>query len=350
MRTERRDGVVDGFIGKVNEKLGPIEKNLETMKSKKEKFEANASMGEIVFKRQLEDCKKKKEIRDRLEKAMRDSGMSEYAVSEDEGLADLQASIDEGIKQVRDARIAIEKQRQDMEKRMGKNQKKADGFKKKVGDFQKMKDGRHKEVEVEGEVENLDAPSTEKKTAGLEGGAESKVEEGKEEFPVKAYIDLYDTYLREEFGNGSEPEVVDLKKFKGMTEGIKDLAEDAYITFDQFKDLVANYLRITGVKSDRLDFLLVGFYNKKIKEPEAEKTTAKESTAEGEPEPVDTLVPRPETSAAKEPAPETSSRFDTPEATTPTPEAPKVDEKPEEPIKMNMQNNGKGDLGKFSAN
>lgn len=349
MRTERRDAVVDGFIGKVNERLNPVEQNLEAIKDKKAKFEAKVSMSEIVWKKKLEDCQKQKEIKARLEKALRDSGMTtEYSVNEDEGLSKLQLEIDEGEKQIKEAREKVEKQRSDMDKKLQKIQRKADGFKNKRDEFQKMKEGRHEEVEVEAEVNNSDWESPQENTGGNEADVESKVEAGKEEFSVKTYINLFNNYLGEKFGSNSQPEVVDIKKFKEMTEGIKELAEDSYVTFDQFKDIVGKYLDATGVKSERLKFLLSDFYAEKVKEPVVEKEPDEESEEDDETqeEPEVEEAPR-----FEKPAEEKPVEVKPAAAETAPPKGPEPEKKPEEePVKIKMQNNGKGDLGKFSAN
>ncbi len=259
MRTEKRDAVVDEFISKATEKLDLVEKKFEELKDSKNQVELKASIAEVRYRKQIEGLDKQQDAKTKIENALKKLGMTDSEIQKDPSLISLNTSITEGKKAIESSRAEMIKEREGIDKQGRKVEPKVRSFKNKIAEFQRMKEKRPSAVGVEeAQTAYEDEP---------EPVIESKVEAGTEEFSVKTFIEEFNKFLVEKFGNNKEPEMIDVNKFTEITKGIKELAPDANIQFDEFRNIIPSYLKSIGVDSKRVKVLLGDFYQEKIFKP-----------------------------------------------------------------------------------
>jgi predicted nucleic acid-binding Zn-ribbon protein len=261
-RTKSRDAIADQFIEKYNGKLNDIENNLTGMNDMKDDAELKASIAEVDYRKQEERLDSMQKSKEKIENALRSTGMSKVEIDGSADLMNLGDAIKKGIKSIEESRQKMENERKAIEEKIKSVSSKTQPFKDKVKEFQDIKAGKPEVVKVENAVESTTGDVS---AEGEGSDVESVVEEGSERMKVNKFVEEFNKFINPDKKIPAPVETVNTVSFFGTIKklGLGDMEE---VSFKEFKFILANYFKVIKLKTNRnVNDLLESFYNKNVK-------------------------------------------------------------------------------------
>ena len=275
-----RDRVADKLIGRYNEKLEPMEKELENLQTYRDQADLLIAVTEVQHNEQiakLGDIEKKKT---QIEEALRGTGMSEKEIRKFEAVKQLDGFLSQGREKIKIEKENLARKKAEINEKIAKVDAKANPYRDKREEFTRVKEGRPIKINVEtrtrgavfrGEEETSSHTRAERPEtvyAGGESSAETEAEEieteeDREKLKTSQYVSGFNSYLQEKYGKGKVPanEVIDVKDFLRMTK----MSADYKLDFKDFKNIITKYYKFRKMPTEKLNKNIDNFFKEKIK-------------------------------------------------------------------------------------
>jgi len=273
--TNERDRVADKLIERHEEKLKPMEAEMERLQTFKDQTDLLVAVTEVKHKEQLAklgDIEKKKT---QIEEALRRTGMSEKEIGKFEAIKQLDEVLVGGREKVRIEKENLARRKAEINERIAKVDAKANLYRDKREEFVRVKEGRPIKIDVaarqrgaefKGEEETRAHPRSEAAyeadsvSAGVERGSEVEEEsaEDKEKLQTAAFIGGWNTFLKETY---KDAKFIDGKDFLRAT----GLSEKHRLDFKDFKNILGKYLKYRKLPVDQFNRSIDKFFEQKVK-------------------------------------------------------------------------------------
>jgi hypothetical protein len=271
-----RDRIADKLIERYNEKLKPMEKELENLQTYRDEIDLLSTVTEVKHKEQIAKLEDIEKTKTKLEEGLRKAGMSERKIRKDKAVRTLEEFLAQGRERIKVEKENLAKRKAEIEKRIAKVDAKANPYRDKREEFVRVKQGRPLKMEVKvrergkefkGEEETRAHPRRERLEAiypseeALKKPEVKAAEEDKERLKISSYISGWDAYLQEKYGKDASNEMIDLKDFLKASR----LSRDYKLDFNDFKNILAKYCKFRKMPTDKLNKSIDKFFEEKIK-------------------------------------------------------------------------------------
>lgn len=222
--TNERDRVADKLIGRYNEKLEPMEKELENLQTCKDQADLVIAVTEVKHKEQiakLDDIEKRKT---QVEEALRRTGMSEKEIRKFEAVKTLEGFLSQGRENIRTEKENLARRKAEINAKIAKVDAKANPYRDKREEF-------------------------------------ARVKEDKERLKTSDYVSGWNSYLQEKYGKKLPGELIDPKDFLRSTR----LSAEHKLDFKDFKNILTKYYKFRKIPADKLNKSIDKFFAEKIK-------------------------------------------------------------------------------------
>lgn len=285
--TNERDRVADKLISRYNEKLEPMEKELENLQTYKDQTDLLVAVTEVKHNEQIARLGGREKQKRQVEEALRGTGMSEKEIKKFEGVKVLEEFLAQGREKLKIEKENLAKKKAEINQKIAKVDAKANPYRDKREEFTRVKEGRPIKMNVEtrqrgqefkGEEETGSHTREQRSESSYTTGGESSSEvsaeeeivetkEDKERLKTSSYVSGWNTYLQEKYGKGKVPpnEMVDQKDFLKMTR----LSVDYKLDFKDFKNILAKYYKFRKMPTEKLNKNIDNFFKEKIKVQES---------------------------------------------------------------------------------
>jgi hypothetical protein len=274
--TNERDRVADKLIGHYEERLKPMEAELERLQTFNDQTDLLVAVTEAKHKEQLAklgDIEKKKT---QIEEALRGTGMSEEEIRNFEAIKQLDNVLADGREKIRIERENLVRRRAEINKRIAKVDRRASSYRDKREEFVRVKEGRPIKIEVAARQRGVEFRGEEKTrahprseaayekgpvSAGVEKESDVETEsaEDKERLQTVAYIGGWNAFLKEIYKEKAE--LIDPKDFLRATH----LSENYKLDFKDFKNILGKYLKFRKLRMEQFNKSIDAFFEKKVK-------------------------------------------------------------------------------------
>lgn len=257
--TKERDRVADKLIGSYNEKLEPMEKELENLQTCEDQADLVIAVTEVKHKEQeakLDGIEKRKK---QVEAVLRRTGMSEKEIRKFEAVKTLDGFLNQGRENIRLERENLAEKKAEINAKIAKVDAKANPYRDKQKEFARVKERRplkinaptgEREQEFNGREETT--LETKNKTVG----------EDKERLKtLENYIPAWNSYLKEKHDKILPGELIDLKDFLESTR----LSAEHKLDFEDFKNILTKYYKLKKIPANKLNESIDEFFAKKVK-------------------------------------------------------------------------------------
>ena len=261
--TNERDRVADKLIGRYEEKLKPMEAELERLQNFNNKIDLMVVAAEVKnkeFLNKLDDLKKRK---DQIAETLYKTGMSEKKIRKSEAikaLEQIENILLDGQKMVRMEKENLAKRKAEINKRIAKVDSKANPYRDKREEFVRVKEGRPIKIEVaprQRSVEFKDAEEIKVHSRRIEAGIREAG--NKERLQITDYISRWNRFLKEIYKDKAQ--VIGSKDFLRET----GLPKNFKLDFEDFKNIFEKYLKYRKLPVDQFNQNIEKFFEQKIK-------------------------------------------------------------------------------------
>lgn len=258
--TNERDRIADKLIGRYNEKLEPMEKELERLQDSKDRMDLQIAATEIKHKESMTKLADMENNKTKVENALRVTGMSPRQVRNFEAIKVLETLLADGREKIRMEKEELTRRKAEINQKIAKVDAKANPYRDKRGEFARVKERRPIEMEVKARKrEEFKGEEDIKGTTREEFETESGNEEQQE---LQAYISGWNVFLQEKYGKGGiSGELIEGDRFSKET----GLSKDTKVDFEDFKNVLAKYYKVAKLPKDKFDKSIDEFFDKKIK-------------------------------------------------------------------------------------
>jgi hypothetical protein len=285
--TNERDRVADKLIRRYEEKLKPMEAELERLQTSRNKIDLLVVVTEVRHKEslaRLDDIEKKKT---RIEEALRKTGMSEKEIRNFESIKVLEGVLADGREKLRIEKENLARHKAKINEEIAKVDAKANSYRDKREEFVHIKERRPIKIDVaarqrggvftgeekttahpRGEAARETGPvstDTEKEDKTEEKTAESK-DRSKDRLQVIDYINGWNTFLKETYKKDAQ--LINAKDFLRET----GLRKNKSLDFDDFKRVLKAYLIYRKLPTEQFDKSIDLFYKEFYQSKEEDKS------------------------------------------------------------------------------
>lgn len=275
--TNERDRVADKLINRYEEKLKPMEAELERLQTYRDHLDLLAAVTETKHKEQLAKLDNIEKKKNQIEEALRRAGMSEGEIRRFEAIKQLEEILRGGREKLRIEKENLARRKAEIDEKIARVDAKANSYRDKREEFVRVKAGRpikigvaprQKSAEFEGEEIVKAHPRSEtvyeESSVSADVEMESEIEkestkEDKERLEISAYINGWNTFLKENFKDSAK--LVNLKDFLKSTSLLKNYRLD----FKDFKNILGKYLKYRKIPMDQFNQSIDKFFEQKVK-------------------------------------------------------------------------------------
>jgi len=277
--TNERDRVADKLIGRYEEKLKPMEKELENLQTCKDQADLVIAVTEVKHKEQIAKLDGIEKRKTQVEEALRRTGMSEKEIRKFEAVKTLEGFLSQGRENIRTEKENLSRRKAEINAKIAKVDAKANPYRDKREEFARVKEGRPLKINVPTRERGQEFKGTEETTShtraensGYESSRtyeressveaeEETVEEDKERLKTLDYISGWNSYLQEKYGKKLPGELIDPKDFLRSTR----LSAEHKLDFKDFKNILTKYYKFRKIPADKLNKSIDKFFAEKIK-------------------------------------------------------------------------------------
>jgi hypothetical protein len=261
--TNKRDRIADKLISRYNEKLEPMEKELERLQTRKDQIDLLIAVTEVKHKERkakLDDIEKKKT---QVEEALRRTGMSEKEIRKFKGVKTLEDFLAQGRENIKVEKENLAQKKTEIEKKIARVDARANPYRDKREEFARVKERRPLKMELGTRKRGKEFKDTEEIRAHARREDETEtVEENKERSKISLYISGWNAHLRKKYGKKVSGElIIDTNEFLKTTGFLKD----ARLDFKDFKNILGKYYKVKRLPGDKFSKSIDEFFEKKIK-------------------------------------------------------------------------------------
>lgn len=278
--TNERDRIIDNFLNSYNEKLTPLEQELERLQTKNDEADLDLAVLEARHRARAADLAEIEGQKNRIEDRLRGAGMKDDAIAK--SVDYLNKILQRGRNDIRTEKERLAIQKDGIYKKIAKIDAKANPYRDKREKFVRMKSGRPIVMSVNERVREEpfsgredvrahprpQAPKESPVSPEPQGGA---VESGRVEREVggeyratAAYVALWNEHLAKSYGDAAK-EKIDASDFLFLT----TLKGSDILNFNEFKNITLRYYKLKKVPVESLtESVWAGFFEKATKEEE----------------------------------------------------------------------------------
>lgn len=272
-----RDGIADRLIGRYDEKLKPMEQELEKMQTCRDQVDLLATVMEVRHNEQTTKINGIESKKTQIEEILRKTGTSEREIKKT--VASLSEQVSQGREKMKKERENLKQRQDEINRKIAKLDAKANPYRDKREQFMRVKEGRPLDIKAEtrkrGEEfkgreeteahtrEEASVSSTEDREGSANVGTRSVREEGgsyqeaeyspeEDKRPTVAdHISALNAYLQE---NGSKEEKKMLVDPRDFVRSVKMLlSQDSRLDFEDFKKVLGKYYKYKKISLGNLD-------------------------------------------------------------------------------------------------
>jgi len=253
----KRDEIADRLISRYDEKLRPMEAELEILQTSRDEAELLTAVTEVKHREQTKRFSAMEQSKLRLESVLRAAGESERKIRSFSAIKELEASLARGRASIKKESEALAKKRIAINEKIAKTEAKAHPYRNKRKEFERVKAGRPLGEKEESRVQQPEgtqagpgfstAGSGNKEAAGFESN-EAQEEEVK--FTARGYVSGWNDYLMKEMGRKqASSEMLDTGQFEKTTK----LRGSFELTPMDFKRILRGYLKVKKMPTKGFD-------------------------------------------------------------------------------------------------
>ncbi len=275
--TNERDRVADKLIGRYEEKLKPMEKELENLQTCKDHAELVIAVTEVKHKEQIADLDGTEKSKTEVEEAFRRTGMSEKEIRK--SVKETERYLSQSREKIWTEKENLNRREAEINAKIAKVDAKANPYRDKREEFVRVKEGRPLKIDVPTRERGQEFKGTEETTShtraensGYESSRtyeressveaeEETVEEDKERLETSNYISDWNSYLQKKYKKILPGELIDQKDFLGLT----GLSAEHKLDFKDFKNILTKYYKFRKIPADKLNKSIDNFFTEKIK-------------------------------------------------------------------------------------
>lgn len=258
--TNERDRVADKLIDHYEERLKPMEAELERLQTYKDQADLLVAVTEAKHKEQLVklgDIDKKK---NQIAESLRGIGMSEKEIRKFKAIKELEGVLADGREKVRIEKENLARRKAEINERIAKVDAKANPYRGKREEFVRVKEGRPIKIDVATRQRDAELKPKEDVKAYPEGETASKESpEDKERLQAAAYVSGWNAFLKETHEDAAE--FINAEDFLGETR----LTGDYRLDFGDFKNILGKYLNYKKAPMDQFNQNIDKFFEQKVK-------------------------------------------------------------------------------------
>ncbi|MHB8652109.1 MAG: hypothetical protein ACYC8S_03160 [Minisyncoccota bacterium] len=258
--TNERDRIVDAFVNEYDEKLVPMEQELERLQTKNNQADLDVAVLEARHRARIADLKEIEDQKTHIEGRLRNTRMKDTEIAR--AVQHLSEIISRGRNDIRTERERLTIQKNNISKKIAEIDARANPYRDKREKFVRIKSGRpiamnaNERVKEEPFLGREDArahPRAEAPQAApspdssqddvLENGG-SERESGGEHHSTAAYVALWNEHLAESH-RGESKGKIDVRDFLFLT----TLRAADILNFKEFKDIALKYYKLKKVSA-----------------------------------------------------------------------------------------------------
>lgn len=248
--TNERDRVADKLIGRYNEKLEPMEKQLEKLQDSKDRMDLQIAATGIKHKESMAKLADMENNKTKIENALRAAGMSDRQVRNFEAVKVLETLLADGREKIRTEKEELTRRKAEINQKIAKVDAKANPYRDKRGEFARVKERRPVEMKVEtrkreeefkGE-ENVEVKTRQEKEVSVENQEKSE---------LRTFISHWNNFIYEKYKHTDLAKAnrgIDVDRLLHLT----GLGVDNKLDFGDFKNISEKYYKV--MKSPRGEF------------------------------------------------------------------------------------------------
>lgn len=279
----KRDAIADKLINRYDEKLKPMEKELERLQSEKDQADLLAAVTEVKHEDRLTKLQEIENKKTRIEETLRKIGTKENKIKRDTAIKILDSILKEGREKIRIEKQNVEEKKAKIDQKTAKADAKANPYRDKRGEFVRVKEGRPVKIDVQTRTrEEFDSEKEEVKTHARQeqenvetytynsgDSAETKNEYEEEQEDIEKddgklenafYASSWNVYLQEKYGKSISKELINLSDFVKTTK----LPGNYRLDFKNFKKILGIYYKVKKLPIDKFNKNIDEFFKKKI--------------------------------------------------------------------------------------
>ncbi len=282
--TNKRDQIANGFIERYDQKIKPMEEELERLKTSRDEAELLMTVAEVKHQdilTRLGDVEKRKK---RVEEALWGTGMSEKEIGNFEAIRMMQDMITEGREKIRREKEELNRKKADIDNKIAKADARANPYRDKREQFVRVKENRPLQVEVNPRQRNPEFRGTEevrtnpraeagegpsvlgeseRGTEGTRGGSlfeepqgEPDSVEGNEEIRLTVYAHLanWNNHVEARYGSG---DMISIRDFLRVTR----LSEGSLVNLEGFGKILEKYYKLKKIQMDKFREVMTNLGN-----------------------------------------------------------------------------------------
>ncbi len=285
----KRDTIADRLINHYEEKLKPMEEELEKLQSLKDQAELSVAVEEVKYKEQIKKLKEEEKEKLEIEEKLKEGGLSEKEIKK--ATKEIEDSIAEGHLVIKRGRLEFAQEREKLNKKIAKADAKANPYRDKREEFNRIKQKRPLNIEAEARERSKnvhyeekieahtrkDAPeiyvepsSTTSDQTSIESSTDfgtPPIQEIQEEeimkLEIPIYINSWNNYL-EEYGGDDFSVFVDGDDFLNKT----GFSKNKTLEFLDFKNILKKYYKVKKLpveKMNKFDKKIDDYFKKNFK-------------------------------------------------------------------------------------
>lgn len=280
--TNERDRVASELIGRYDEKLEPIEKELEALNTNRDQVDLLATVAEVRLQEESDRLGKIKKQKDTLESAFRNSGMKDGEIRRNEVIQTLTGIFESGQKSIKAERDVIAKRKAEINAKIARVDAKANPYRDKREEYIRVKDSRPLNIEVKPRSKLREPTYVAEQAQGntriedeqenqAEGGGISTVspeseavKENVEKLKAIDLVNLWNSFLKEEYKGDNGKVARELLDPKDFLKAIK-LLQSFRLEFKDFRNILGKYYKLRKIPLDKFNRHIDRLYAVKIK-------------------------------------------------------------------------------------
>lgn len=261
--TNERDKVADRLIGRYNEKLRPMEKELENLQTCKDQVDLVVAVTEVKHKEQiakLDDIEKRKT---KIEGALRGTGMSEKEIRKFEAVKTLEEHLSKGRENIKIEKEKLAQKNTEISAKIAKADARANPYRDKREEFVRVKEGRPLKMNVPARERGQESADIEEVTSHAraerseyelhrthEQGSSMETEgeateEGEERLKTTDCISTWNSFIEKAYGK-THKGLIDQEDFLRSTK----LSKGYELDFKDFKNILKKYYKSRKIPVD----------------------------------------------------------------------------------------------------
>ncbi|OGH80429.1 MAG: hypothetical protein A3I29_00570 [Candidatus Magasanikbacteria bacterium RIFCSPLOWO2_02_FULL_44_11] len=263
LNTNQRDAVANKLIRHYDEKLEPMEGELESLATTLDETDLLVAVTEARHNGLLERLSEIEEKKTQVEEALKKIGMSAREISKFEAVTALHDILVSGRATIKNEKEDLKQRKAVIQKEIAAVDAKAGPYRDKKEAFVRIKSGRPiemklaertKENEFTGQEDIKAHPRASRAEAAPASEKSSPetapVKEGdKGRYSVSAFVGGWNKHLEKDYGAAATGEMIDLDDFIGATK----LPEDFKMNSKDFKNIAGKYSKLRNKPTDKLN-------------------------------------------------------------------------------------------------